>query len=65
MYACAQEVRDLAPSVLRMPPAESELLYGRSGYLYALLFLRKYLGAECNGWVAMWQRLTPYSLLRI
>lgn len=39
-----QEVLDLAPAALRLPPGECELLYGRAGYLYALLFLRKHLG---------------------
>ena len=43
---CRQEVLDLAPSVLAMPAADCELLYGRAGYLYALLFLRKHLGPE-------------------
>ena len=35
---------DAAPAALRLAPGECELLYGRSGYLYALLFLRKHLG---------------------
>jgi hypothetical protein len=43
---CPQEVHNLALPVLSMPAAECELLYGRAGYLYALLFLRKYLGPE-------------------
>ncbi|CAL8470922.1 g10464 [Coccomyxa elongata] len=42
----AQKLQDLGPAVLQMPPGECELLYGRSGYLYALLFTRKYLGAS-------------------
>ena len=44
MCRCEQEVLDLAPAALRLPPGECELLYGRAGYLYALLFLRKHLG---------------------
>lgn len=39
-------MQNLAPDVLQLPPGECELLYGRSGYLYALLFVRKYLGAS-------------------
>ena len=39
-----QEVLALAPAVLAMPASECELLYGRAGYLYALLFLHKHLG---------------------
>ncbi|BDA45484.1 LanC-like protein 2 [Coccomyxa sp. Obi] len=44
--AQAQKLQELGPAVLQMPPGECELLYGRSGYLYALLFTRKYLGAS-------------------
>ncbi|EIE20233.1 Lanthionine synthetase C-like protein [Coccomyxa subellipsoidea C-169] len=39
-------LQELGPAVLQMPPGECELLYGRSGYLYALLFTQKYLGSS-------------------
>lgn len=29
-----------------MPESECEVLYGRAGYLYALLFVRKYVGRD-------------------
>lgn len=43
-----QELLELAPQVLNMPPTECEVLYGRCGYIYSLLFAQKYLGADAE-----------------
>eukprot|EP00667_Euglena_gracilis_P017128 EG_transcript_18019 len=42
--AGCEAVLRLAPDVLAMPPGECEMLYGRCGYLYCLLFLRRVFG---------------------
>jgi hypothetical protein len=39
-----QKLQKLGPAILQMPERECELLYGRSGYLYALLYTQAYLG---------------------
>ncbi|DBA69847.1 TPA: hypothetical protein ACH3X2_012560 [Trebouxia sp. C0005] len=41
---CLQELESWGSRVLNMPSAECEILYGRCGYLHALLFARKYAG---------------------
>lgn len=41
---CAQELESWGPRVLQMPSTECEILYGRCGFLHALLFARKYAG---------------------
>ncbi|KAK9904304.1 hypothetical protein WJX75_008885 [Coccomyxa subellipsoidea] len=38
------KLQKLGPAILQMPERECELLYGRSGYLYALLYTQAYLG---------------------
>lgn len=39
-----QELESWGPTVLQMPSTECEVLYGRCGFLHALLFARKYVG---------------------
>ncbi|KAL3161939.1 hypothetical protein ABBQ38_009021 [Trebouxia sp. C0009 RCD-2024] len=39
-----QELESWGPRVLHMPSTECEILYGRCGFLHALLFARKYVG---------------------
>lgn len=39
-----QDVRQWGGPAQRLPPGEDELLYGRAGYLYCLLFLHKHIG---------------------
>lgn len=61
MDAAAASVERLVamqPRVAAMPPSECELLYGRCGYLHALLFARKHVG----GYVA--KALLPPSLFQ-
>lgn len=41
---CLQELESWGPRVTKMPATECEILYGRCGYLHALLFARKYAG---------------------
>ena len=41
-----QDLQKVGEQVLQLPPTECELLYGRCGYIYSLLFARKYLGAN-------------------
>ena len=43
---CAQEVRQWHVPATSMPPGECELLYGRAGYLYCLLYLRKHVSPK-------------------
>ena len=38
-----QEVRQWDGAAQRLPHGEDELLYGRAGYLYCLLFLHKHI----------------------
>lgn len=45
--AAVQELQELAStSVEQLPPEECELLYGRSGYLFCLLYVRRHLGRQ-------------------
>jgi len=46
---CAEELLALGPTVTAMPPDECEVLYGRCGFLYCILFLRKFLGDASLG----------------
>lgn len=39
-----QELESWGPRVLQMPATECEVLFGRCGFLHALLFARKYVG---------------------
>lgn len=41
-----QDLLELGQQVQAMPLEDCELLYGRTGYLYALLFVRRQLGSE-------------------
>ena len=40
---CLQEVKQWGAHASHLPPGECELLYGRAGYLYCLLFLHKHI----------------------
>eukprot|EP00051_Salpingoeca_urceolata_P013026 m.162856 g.162856 ORF g.162856 m.162856 type:complete len:426 (+) comp17675_c0_seq5:67-1344(+) len=39
-----QSLLELRSNVAELDPGENELLYGRAGYLYALLFVRRHVG---------------------
>ena len=39
-----QDLHDAGQQVLQMPSTECEVLYGRCGYIYSLLFASKYVG---------------------
>ena len=54
---CAQEVRQWHALATSMPPGECELLYGRAGYLYCLLYLCKHVSPEAAD--ASMVRTTP------
>ena len=41
---CVQALEQFAPTVTSMPASECEVLYGRAGFLFALLFVRKHVG---------------------
>lgn len=42
----AEKLVEEASAVWQLPPGECELLYGRAGYLHALLFAAHHLGAD-------------------
>ena len=46
LHDCMQELESWGPRVLQLPSADCEMLYGRCGYLHALLFARKYAGSS-------------------
>ena len=46
LIVCAQEVRQWHALATSIPPGECELLYGRAGYLYCLLYLCKHVSAK-------------------
>ena len=54
---CAQEVRQWHALATSMPPGECELLYGRTGYLYCLLYLCKHVSPKAAD--ASMVRTTP------
>lgn len=41
-----QMIKCLGQDVLQLPPQDCELLYGRCGYIYALMFARQYTGHD-------------------
>ena len=54
---CAQEVKQWHALATSMPPGECELLYGRAGYLYCLLYLCKHVSPKAAD--ASMVRTTP------
>jgi hypothetical protein len=45
----AQELLRYEPAVSALDPQENELLYGRAGYLYALLYAQHAMGGAAGG----------------
>ena len=45
-WSGAHELEAFASTVTATPPTECEVLYGRAGYLYALLFVQKHVGRD-------------------
>ena len=43
-----QEVRRWDAPAQRLPDGEDELLYGRAGYLYCLLFLHRHIDSTAD-----------------
>ena len=46
LYTFGSSLLSLSDTVLTDSSLPDELLYGRAGYLYALLFIRRYLGQD-------------------
>ncbi|XP_050418771.1 glutathione S-transferase LANCL1 isoform X1 [Patella vulgata] len=44
---CIQRLADLHKYVCKDKDLPNELLYGRVGYIYSLLFVQKYIGTDC------------------
>ncbi|CAI9715591.1 2 [Octopus vulgaris] len=46
---CIRKLCDMLPQVIQDESLPDEILYGRAGYVYALLFVRHYLGDALDG----------------